>query len=135
LWRLLDGLREENWTDAIDMAGAQVAVADYCPNWWPAATRLLIRRVRLDAPNPSGTPPPEATLGPSRCQHAENAQQQDHSQMKKIIRLLLADSGLTVQGQHRCTRRRHTPNERCIATNGLHRYCCTRSDGKELPHD
>ena len=30
------------------MPAAQVAVADYCPNWWPAATRLLIRRVRLD---------------------------------------------------------------------------------------
>ena len=30
------------------MTAAQVAVADYCPNWWPAATRLLIRRVRLD---------------------------------------------------------------------------------------
>jgi Transposase DDE domain group 1 len=48
LWRLLNGLAEADWTDAIDMAGAQVAVADYCPNWWPAATRLLIRRVRLD---------------------------------------------------------------------------------------
>ena len=48
LWRLLDGLTEADWTDAIDMAGAQIAVADYCPNWWPAATRLLIRRVRLD---------------------------------------------------------------------------------------
>jgi hypothetical protein len=48
LWRLLDGLTETDWTDAIDMHGAQVAVADYCPNWWPAATRLLIRRVRLD---------------------------------------------------------------------------------------
>jgi len=33
LWRLLDGLAEADWTDAIDMAGAQVAVADYCPNW------------------------------------------------------------------------------------------------------
>jgi hypothetical protein len=30
------------------MTGAQVAVAEYCPNWWPAATRLLIRRVRLN---------------------------------------------------------------------------------------
>jgi len=30
------------------MDGAQVAVTDYCPDWWPAATRLLIRRVRLD---------------------------------------------------------------------------------------
>jgi hypothetical protein len=48
LWRLLDGIAEGDWTDALDMAGAQVTVADYCPNWWPAATRLLIRRVRLD---------------------------------------------------------------------------------------
>jgi len=48
LWRLLDGLSEGDWTDALDMPAAQVAVADYCPNWWPAATRLLIRRVRLD---------------------------------------------------------------------------------------
>jgi hypothetical protein len=30
------------------MDGAQVAVASYCPDWWPTATRLLIRRVRLD---------------------------------------------------------------------------------------
>jgi hypothetical protein len=48
LWRILDGVAETAWTDAIDMSGAQVAVAEYCPDWWPAATRLLIRRVRLD---------------------------------------------------------------------------------------
>ncbi|MGH3884720.1 MAG: IS1380 family transposase [Pseudonocardiaceae bacterium] len=48
LWRLLEGLAETQWTDALDMDGAQVAVASYCPDWWPAATRLLIRRVRLD---------------------------------------------------------------------------------------
>jgi hypothetical protein len=48
LWRLLDGVAETAWADAIDMTGAQVAVAEYCPDWWPAATRLLIRRVRLD---------------------------------------------------------------------------------------
>jgi hypothetical protein len=30
------------------MTNAQVAVTDYRPDWWPAATRLLIRRVRLD---------------------------------------------------------------------------------------
>jgi hypothetical protein len=48
LWRLLDGIREADWTDAIAIPGAQVAVADYTPNWWPAATRLLIRRVCLD---------------------------------------------------------------------------------------
>jgi Transposase DDE domain group 1 len=48
LWRLLDGVGEDTWADAIDMDRAQVAVATYCPDWWPAATRLLIRRVRLD---------------------------------------------------------------------------------------
>lgn len=48
LWRLLDGVAADGWTDAVDMTGAQVAVAEYCPNWWPADTQLLIRRVRLD---------------------------------------------------------------------------------------
>jgi len=48
LWRILSGIAEDDWTDAVDMDGAQVTVADYCPDWWPAATRLLIRRVRLD---------------------------------------------------------------------------------------
>jgi hypothetical protein len=50
LWRILDGVTQTAWTDAIDMTGAQVAVAEYCPDWWPAATRLLIRRVALDVP-------------------------------------------------------------------------------------
>jgi hypothetical protein len=48
LWRLLDGIAEQDWHDATGMHGAQVAVSDYCPDWWPAATSLLIRRVRLD---------------------------------------------------------------------------------------
>jgi Transposase DDE domain group 1 len=48
LWRMLDGVTETAWTEAIDMPNAQVAVAEYCPDWWPAATRLLIRRVALD---------------------------------------------------------------------------------------
>jgi hypothetical protein len=48
LWRILDGIAETAWIEAIEMTGAQVAVAQYCPNWWPAATRLLIRRVRLN---------------------------------------------------------------------------------------
>ena len=30
------------------MPAAQVAVADYRPDWWPTDTRMLIRRVRLD---------------------------------------------------------------------------------------
>jgi hypothetical protein len=47
LWRILGGVTDSDWTDAVDMDGAQVAVAGYCPDWWPAATRLLIRRVAL----------------------------------------------------------------------------------------
>jgi hypothetical protein len=60
LWRLLDGIADADWTDAIDMAGAQIAVADYCPNWWPAATRLLIRRVRLDVAHGAVSADPRA---------------------------------------------------------------------------
>jgi Transposase DDE domain group 1 len=56
LWRLLAGIADDAWTDAIDMDGAQVAVADYCPDWWPANTRLLIRRVLLDPAQVSADP-------------------------------------------------------------------------------
>jgi Transposase DDE domain. len=56
LWRLLAGISDEDWTDAVDMPGAQVAVADYRPDWWPADTRLLIRRVHLDASQVSADP-------------------------------------------------------------------------------
>lgn len=56
LWRLLDGISESDWADAIDMEGAQVAVADYRPDWWPADTVLLIRRTRLDISQISGDP-------------------------------------------------------------------------------
>ena len=31
LWRLLAGIAEQDWHDAIDMDRAQVAVAEYCP--------------------------------------------------------------------------------------------------------
>jgi hypothetical protein len=48
LWRTLDGIATDDWTDAIEMTGAQVAVANYRPDWWPEDTYLLIRRVRLD---------------------------------------------------------------------------------------
>jgi len=48
LWRLLSGVSETDWTDAVGMQGAQVAVASYRPAWWPARTEILIRRVRLD---------------------------------------------------------------------------------------
>ncbi len=56
LWRLLAGIAEDDWHDAIDMDGAQVAVAGYCPDWWPASTRLLIRRVALDPAQVSADP-------------------------------------------------------------------------------
>ena len=56
LWRLLAGIAEDDWHDAIDMDGAQVAVAQYCPDWWPTDTRLLIRRVLLDPAQVSADP-------------------------------------------------------------------------------
>ena len=56
LWRILDGVAEGDWIDAIDMDGAQIAVAAYCPDWWPAATRLLIRRVLLAPDQVSADP-------------------------------------------------------------------------------
>jgi hypothetical protein len=56
LWRILDGVAEGDWVEAIDMDGAQVTVADYCPDWWPSATRLLIRRVRLSPDQVSADP-------------------------------------------------------------------------------
>jgi Transposase DDE domain group 1 len=56
LWRLLAGIADDDWHDAIDMDNAQVAVAEYCPDWWPASTRLLIRRVRLDPERVSADP-------------------------------------------------------------------------------
>jgi hypothetical protein len=56
LWRLLAGLAEDAWHDAIEMGNAQVAVAQYCPDWWPAGTALLIRRVALDPAQVSADP-------------------------------------------------------------------------------
>jgi len=56
LWRLLAGVAEDAWHDAIEMDNAQVAVAQYCPDWWPADTRLLIRRVLLEPEQVSADP-------------------------------------------------------------------------------
>ncbi len=56
LWRILGGVTEGDWIDAIDMDGAQIAVADYGPDWWPSATRLLIRRVALAPAQVSADP-------------------------------------------------------------------------------
>ena len=56
LWRLLAGIADDDWHDATEMDSAQVAVAEYCPDWWPANTRLLIRRVLLDPAQVSPDP-------------------------------------------------------------------------------
>jgi hypothetical protein len=56
LWRLLAGIADDAWHEAIEMDNAQVAVAQYCPDWWPANTRLLIRRVLLDPQQVSADP-------------------------------------------------------------------------------
>ena len=50
------------------MGNAQVAVADYRPDWWPADTSLLIRRVRLDPSQVSADPRPRRrrTLHPGQ---------------------------------------------------------------------
>lgn len=44
VWQTLAGISDTDWTEAIDMHGAQVAVAPYRPARWPPNTRLLIRR-------------------------------------------------------------------------------------------
>src|ERR1700730_16649435 len=56
LWRLLAGIADDDWHGAIEMGNAQVAVAEYCPDWWPADTRLLVRRVALEAEQVSADP-------------------------------------------------------------------------------
>jgi len=56
LWWLLAGIADDDWHDATGMRNAQVAVTEHCPDWWPAATRLLSRRVRLDAGQVSADP-------------------------------------------------------------------------------
>jgi hypothetical protein len=61
LWRLLAGIAEDAWHDAIEMGNAQVTVAEYCPDWWPADTRLAIRRVLLD--------PGQVSAGPRSRRH------------------------------------------------------------------
>jgi hypothetical protein len=69
LWRLLDGVADGDWADAIDMDGAQLAVAQYCPDWWPAGTRLLIRRA---APTPGPGDAVPCTPTSAACRSASS---------------------------------------------------------------
>jgi hypothetical protein len=66
-WRLLAGIAGDAWHDAIEMDNAQVAVAEYCPDWWPD-TRLLVRRVALEPEKVSADPRPRRrrTLHPDQ---------------------------------------------------------------------
>ena len=56
MWKALAGIAEDAWRDAIDMAGAQVAVSPYHPADWPDSTVLLVRRVKLDPDQVSADP-------------------------------------------------------------------------------
>jgi hypothetical protein len=48
-WRAAAAVADHEWTAAIGMKGAQVAVADYAPAGWPPDTACVIRRVRVRA--------------------------------------------------------------------------------------
>ncbi|MPZ64636.1 MAG: transposase [Pseudonocardiaceae bacterium] len=95
LWRILDGLGEADWSDAVDMAGAQVAVADYCPDWWPAATRLLIRRV---------------ALAPEQVSADPRARRHRHGPSRPAMLPALCDFRKTVASIARC----RTPSIACV---------------------
>jgi hypothetical protein len=52
MWRACAGIGEQEWADAQDMPGAQVAACDYAPAGWPDDTYTIVRRVRVDADSP-----------------------------------------------------------------------------------
>lgn len=48
-WRATRAVPSQGWRPATAMRGAEVAECDYVPADWPADTRTIVRRVRLDA--------------------------------------------------------------------------------------
>lgn len=56
VWAAVARVLDDAWAPAIGMAGAEVAVSDYVPGGWPAGTRCVVRRVRLDAATISADP-------------------------------------------------------------------------------
>ena len=56
LWRAVTTVHEDDWIDAVDYEGAQVALLDYAPAGWPDGTRVIARRVRYDAEQLSADP-------------------------------------------------------------------------------
>ena len=56
MWRAAAGVAEQDWSPAIGMHAAQVAVSDYAPAGWPPHTYTVIRRVRIDTDTLSTDP-------------------------------------------------------------------------------
>ena len=56
MWRAAAAIPEASWAEAVGMPGAQVAAGDYLPDWWPAHTTLLVRRVRYESDRISTDP-------------------------------------------------------------------------------
>ena len=56
MWRAAASITEREWTPAIGMHAAQVAVVNYAPAGWPPHTYTIIRRVRVDAAEISTDP-------------------------------------------------------------------------------
>lgn len=48
-WRSMRAVPAGEWRPARGMRGAEIASCDYVPGGWPAGTRTIVRRVRLDA--------------------------------------------------------------------------------------
>jgi hypothetical protein len=55
-WRAAATIADNQWTPAIGMAGAQVAVCGYAPAGWPPDTACVVRRVRVRAGDISTDP-------------------------------------------------------------------------------
>jgi hypothetical protein len=56
LWRAAAAIADHAWVAAIGMEHAEVAVCDYLPDWWPADTVCLVRRVRIPVEAVSADP-------------------------------------------------------------------------------
>jgi hypothetical protein len=56
LWRAVTTVHEDDWIDAVDYEGAQVAPLDHAPAGWPEGTRVIARRVRYEAAELSADP-------------------------------------------------------------------------------
>ena len=56
VWRAATTIPDHAWVPAIGMEHAEVAVCDYVPDWWPADTVCLVRRVRIPVEAVSADP-------------------------------------------------------------------------------